>query len=309
MHDSNLTFVVQGPIYTEAGGTAKVLSSIRFWYPQARLVLSTFSSTPKKLLINLDVDDLVLSEDPGDMTPQGAKPLNINRQIVSTRAGLVRVTTPYAVKTRTDLILTGRQLIETYAPHKERGPVLVTNFTTRDPDLAVRIPYWICDFLYMGRTEDLRFVFDAPLYGPSDFSYACAPNQFSRYCSDVVSIFPPEVYLGLRLLRLFRPDVHQPVNLHETELMSRRVFWDLLIDHLLLVDLAGGGLRSIKYQLPFANYSVMVSHGKLCAMRAIRYSSIEMPGRVLIKWFFRSAYIARRVAEKLFAAVRIRFVA
>lgn len=239
------------------------------------------------------------------MTPKGAKALNINRQIISTRAGLARVATPYAVKTRTDLILTGRHLLDAYSPHVERGPILVTNVTTRDPDLAVRIPYWICDFLYMGRTEDLRFVFDAPLFGPSDFAYARAQSDCSRYCPNVVSIFPPEVYFGLRLLKLFRPDVRQPVDLRDAEQMSREVFWDFLIDHLLVVDTEGAGLRSIKYPLPFPNHAVMVKSGKWRVMRSLRGSPIEGPGRALVRWATQFEYLTRRGGEKLSDAAKV----
>ncbi|MEL7217391.1 MAG: WavE lipopolysaccharide synthesis family protein [Pseudomonadota bacterium] len=304
MRNSNLTFVVQGPVYSEGDGTAEVLASIRSWYPGAYLVLSTFASTPVELFAHLDADEVVLSEDPGDMTPKGFKALNINRQIVTTRAGLARVATPYVVKTRTDLVVTGRQLLDSYAPHVERGPVLVTNITTRDPDLAVRIPYWISDFLYMGRTEDLRFVFNAPLYGPSDFTHASAPSDRSHYCPDVVSIFPPEVYLGLRLLRRFRPEIRQPADLREAEQMSRKDFWDFLVDHLLVVGPEGAGLRSIKYPLPFPNHAVMVKPGKWQTMHALRGSSIEGPGRALLQGATRFAYLIRRAAEKLSDTVR-----
>lgn len=305
MRDCDVTFVVQGPVYA-GGGTAEVLASIRRWYPDAHLVLSTFSSTPSKLLTSLDADEVVLSNDPGDMTPEGAKALNINRQIVTTRAGLARASTLYAVKTRTDLAVSGRHLLNAYAPHAGRGPVLVTNITTRDPDFAIRIPYWICDFLYLGRTEDLRFVFDAPLYGKLDFAYTRAPADCSRYCPDVVSIFPPEVYLGLRLLQRFRPEVRQPADLRAAERMSHEDFWTFLCDHLVVVDPTSAALRSIKYPLPFSNHAAMVSPGKWRAMRAIRNSSIERPAITLLRWVTRSVYLAHRAAAKFksFAAMR-----
>lgn len=305
MRDCDVTFVAQGPVYA-SGGTAEVLASIRRWYPDANVVLSTFSNTPTELLVALDADEVVLSEDPGDMTPEGAKALNINRQIVSTRAGLARARTMYAVKTRTDLVLSGRHLLSAYAPHASRGPVLVTNITTRDPDFAIRIPYWICDFLYMGRTEDLRFVFDAPLYGELDFAYVRGPAELSRYCPDVVSIFPPELYLGLRLLQRFRPEVPQPADLREAERMSHEDFWTFLADHLVVVDSVGAGLQSIKYPLPFSNHAAMVSPQKWRAMRAIRGSSVERLGRTMLRGTTRSAYLTRRAVARLLSFVTAR---
>jgi hypothetical protein len=301
MHDADITFVVQGPVHRKFGhdGTSEVLISIRRWYPNSRIVLSTFTTTESQLLLDLDYDELVLSEDPGDLTPPGHKRLNINRQIITSRAGLRATDTSFAIKTRTDLIFTGRELIESFSTWGGDNRILVTNFTTRDPDLGVRIPFWICDFLYMGRTVDLRFLFDVELFSHGDFNYFGNTSDRSRYCPNVISAFPPEVYLGLRMLLLFHPDAPRLSDVREVETFPTAKFWDFLTDYVVLVDLPHAGIRSIKYQLPFPNGSAMVSHKKWLAMRVLRGSVFERPGRKFLSVMSRTRYRLQRIASKM----------
>lgn len=65
----------------------------------------------------LDYDQVLELDDPGANTVfydgQPIK-LNNNRQMYSTHMGLKAVKTPYAVKLRTDNLLTGRQFVELY---------------------------------------------------------------------------------------------------------------------------------------------------------------------------------------------------
>ncbi|MBN8105839.1 LPS biosynthesis protein WavE, partial [Vibrio vulnificus] len=65
----------------------------------------------------LDYDQVLELDDPGANTVfYDGLPikLNNNRQMYSTHMGLKAVKTPYAVKLRTDNLLTGRQFVELY---------------------------------------------------------------------------------------------------------------------------------------------------------------------------------------------------
>ena len=95
-----VSFVVQGPV--EAAGpawTARTCAALRAFFPGAEIVLSTWAGTYPK---GIAYDALVLSEDPG---PVGTNPsnANVNRQLVSTLAGIEASSRPLVVKVRSDL--------------------------------------------------------------------------------------------------------------------------------------------------------------------------------------------------------------
>ena len=101
--NKDITVVVQGAVDREK--TPICLQSIRRMLPGAFIILSTWEGTD---VDGLEYDDVVLSEDPGGFDefniPFSPKN-NINRQIVSTYQGLLKVKTVYALKLRTDFYL------------------------------------------------------------------------------------------------------------------------------------------------------------------------------------------------------------
>jgi hypothetical protein len=176
INNADITVVVQGPVVAspdrrmDEGITEKCLASIREHLPGAKILLSTWVGQPVE---GLDVDELLLNEDPGsNVTEYGVdgKPdaSNNNRQIVSSRNGLARVKTPYAMKLRSDNYLTGAQFKELQQRFPVRSDqdrffterVVVNNTFTRDYARAKRVVFHLCDFFYFGRTEDVRAIWD-----------------------------------------------------------------------------------------------------------------------------------------------------
>lgn len=175
----DITVVVQGPVQTlkgreqEEGITHKCLSSVRAHLPGAHIILSTWTEQD---LAGLDYDELVVSEDPGpnirnfhsDGRPQY---YNNNRQIVSTLAGLKQVSTPYAIKLRSDNYLTGNGFVELQSRYPERcgshsifrERVVVSNVFTRRYAKGFRVAFHLSDFFYYGLTEDLLAIWDLKL--------------------------------------------------------------------------------------------------------------------------------------------------
>lgn len=121
--DSDITFVVQGPVQQTPGReqiegiTQRCLASIRQLFPSSTIILSTWENQP---IEGLDYDVLVESVDPGsnkvfnDGTPLV---LNNNRQLKSSNAGLAAVSSRYAVKLRSDNLLSGRAFVDTYCKY------------------------------------------------------------------------------------------------------------------------------------------------------------------------------------------------
>jgi hypothetical protein len=183
---TDLTVVVQGPVHAyqdrpqEVGITRRCLASVRQHLPGARLVLSTWEGQDTA---GLDCDELVLSADPGgnivSWDAAGVpRRLNHNRQIVSTVAGLRRATSGYAMKLRSDNVLTGTGFltIQQQFPRRAAGcrwleeHVVLVNTFARRYSKGYRVAFHPSDFFAYGRTADLLALWDIPLFAdlPAD---------------------------------------------------------------------------------------------------------------------------------------------
>lgn len=201
-----ITVVVQGPVQTLNGRkqeekiTRRCLLSVREWLPGARIILSTW---PSQNLNDLNYDELVVSEDPGpnirnfhaDGSPQK---YNNNRQIVSTLAGLKRVTTPYALKLRSDNYLTNNHFVDLQSKYPKRSDkqaifqerVVVSNVFTRKYAKGFRVAHHLSDFFYFGLTADLLKIWDLELLPNIDQIEASQINQKScGYPIDCTQMF------------------------------------------------------------------------------------------------------------------------
>jgi len=165
MKTTDITLVFQGavkPYVTrEHEHFARNLRHTRKVLPGARIVLSTWAGT--ELPPGLEVDALVESEDPGGLAPlklKDNKANNINRQLLSTHAGLAAVETPYAVKLRTDCFLEHAGFIDYYREQRVldggRERLLASSFFTLDPSMFERLAFHLSDWFQFGPTPLLR---------------------------------------------------------------------------------------------------------------------------------------------------------
>lgn len=123
INDRDITFVVQGPVQTTSGRhqtdgiTQQCLNSIRTHFPESKIILSTWKG---QCIDCLGVDQVLLLDDPGQneiKNDNEVVKLNNNRQLYGVHMGLAMVITPYAVKIRSDNIITGRGFLELYQKH------------------------------------------------------------------------------------------------------------------------------------------------------------------------------------------------
>lgn len=159
------SFVIQGAIdrrvYADTFVTLEAVKSIRTYYPDAEIILSTWESETIEPSLLASCDQVVLSKDPGGIpTKQGT--LNVNRQIVSTRRGLSVATREFSIKLRSDNIVSSPKLLEAFHCGAE-DLILVTNLTSVDPRLRPRF-FSLCDWVYAARTCLLQRVFDIEEY-------------------------------------------------------------------------------------------------------------------------------------------------
>lgn len=172
-----ISVVVQGPVqnyqgrtHHEEGITQRCLESIRMHLPGAKIILSTW---PDQDLSGLVYDQLVISQDPGTNSvaelPQFPK--NYNRQLVSTQAGLAQVTTPYAIKLRSDNYLNGNEFVDIQQsfPNSESEQKVFAEKVVINSNLFRRTSHGRTvlmspsDFFYFGTTEDLKKIWQQPL--------------------------------------------------------------------------------------------------------------------------------------------------
>lgn len=171
---SEITVVMQGPAHV-GFDVRYAAEPLRQLLPQAKIILSTQRAQIAPGNDYSIFDEVVLTQDPGELPPLKYRgpANNVNRQITSTRAGLERVTTPFAVKLRTDSQLTSLRFIEAWqmlgevgdAPRRRgRSRILACSHFTLNPRYDERLAFHVSDLFAFGRTEDLLAFWQAPAY-------------------------------------------------------------------------------------------------------------------------------------------------
>jgi hypothetical protein len=204
----DFTILLQGQFTAE---TAKIVRQLRQADRLTPIVVSCWESDRAAVpqdVANL-VSELVFSEDPGSPRIEGFKVDNIRRQLVSTSAGLARVKSAFVLKLRSDLMVDVKRVrnalalctpVEPDAPAMFGHKVVVTSLTTLD---ARRSGYYfhVCDWLYLGRTNDLRVLFAAELPSGVFFEYfrhsLPRPEICSQYRSEAYMVYQLARRLGL----------------------------------------------------------------------------------------------------------------
>lgn len=178
----DVTFVVQGNI---RGEIRECMASIRRFFPQSPIVLSTWAGSD---ISGVDCNEAVFSIDPGGLgdvylpgnSNKEHHPNNINRQIVSSHKGLSIVKTPYAVKTRPDLVFTGTGILNIYNQYERKNYKIDSKWRLFKKRVLMLYPnncqwqplaYYMNDLVLLGCTEDLQEMWNIPLQSYEDANY------------------------------------------------------------------------------------------------------------------------------------------
>lgn len=153
LQSEDLSVVVAGPVSRH---TEPALAAVRRWLPGAQLILSTWRGTVPG---GADADEVVESNDPG--SPSG---YNTNRMFRSARSGLAKATRRYALKLRTDAILTGTGFLDWWDFEPERSPaftvfsrrLLTINVAVRPSNRPPGLLFHPSDCVQFGRTPDMQ---------------------------------------------------------------------------------------------------------------------------------------------------------
>lgn len=198
-----ITVLLQGNYNDE---TVRIIERLKALEPTLQIVLSCWETN--RATVNaacLTGITTVFSEDPGAPAIPGFKGDNIRRQLVSTRAGLEQVRTPWVVKIRSDIYIDPRRLpalislctpIPTGYPALFANKVVATSLTTLDARYT-GLYFHVCDWFYLGRVEDVRTIFSAQLPEDDFFFHFQGAKPAPEICSRLRS----ETYLIYHLVR------------------------------------------------------------------------------------------------------------
>lgn len=201
MIDSHeISVVVQGAFNNDI--TPKTITSIRKYLPKAEIILSVWEGTV--LPQNLCVDKTIFNKDPGFCyysDEKNPKKNNVNRQIVSTLSGLNAASKKYALKIRTDFILTGNNFLNYFDKYKKVNPkwqifekkLIACSYFARIPEVS-KTALHISDLIFFGLTKDILKLFDIPLM-PKEYElcFIYKQNRHTKYC--------PEQYIFCECLK------------------------------------------------------------------------------------------------------------
>lgn len=250
---SDITIVFQGPVVGGPEGTARLIRLTRRALLHSPIILSTWIGTD---LADIDVDTVLLSEDPG--TLPGIKrrdgpgePNNINRQIVSTQAGVQKATTRYTLKLRTDCALERTAfltLFDRLRRHDGVPRIVASSLFTIDPWMFEQLPYHVSDWVQFGETPALQTYWSLPYMAHQDATYY-ERHPHARHSTFLDRRFRTrwavEQYLAMHYARHLgfpMPAYHNDIA--PAVLAGHRHF---LARHVLILDPWDMGLRFPKY--------------------------------------------------------------
>lgn len=235
--NQDITVVVQGPVQAnpdrpqEEGAACRCLSSIREILPDARLILSTW---PNQQLDGLDYDDLVISEDPGPnivgyAANGDALKRNDNRQIISSREGLRRVESRYAMKLRADSFVVSDRFKYLQQAFPRRHPehkflkerVVISSIFTREYAKGLRVIMHPCDFFQFGLAADVLDIWDLPLF--EDYVFDEHRSGYRQYAGAPAFSSSAEQDLCVRFVNKHLSSPISIRKLHDTSADLRRI--------------------------------------------------------------------------------------
>lgn len=209
INKKDITFVVQGAV--AKGQTIEVLKSIRKYFKESQIILSTWENT--NMDFNEDLyDKAVFSKDPGGFLGYEKAKVgnNVDRQTVSTFNGLKACETKYAFKIRSDFRITGDGFLQYFDKFNKFNNeykivdkrMLACTDITLNPrnETQYKYPFHVSDFAFFGLTEDLLSLFSAPLTPKEDKKYLETHSDKSNP-SESLFRFMPEQWIATNFLK------------------------------------------------------------------------------------------------------------
>lgn len=260
LKSSDVSFVVQGPVAfnkSNQNTTEELVRCLKASFPDSPIIFSTWENEDATGFKDCLV---VKSRDPGpDISLADGQGLasNINRQIMSTRAGLEKVSTKYCMKLRSDLSMTNNRSLKILnsRPIKYKSEfsvtdeyVVIIDFTSIDASKDARFLFHPCDWIWYGLTSDLLDIWTIDSITESDCLYFRnrSPEDFLRTYGSY-SRFQPEAWIWSSFLKK-KTLISFDTSVDSTDCKRSN---DFIFANLMPVTLSELGLKSDKYPQNF----------------------------------------------------------
>lgn len=202
-----ISVVIQGPLHLDQGpGAYDCIGSIKRHLPGAEIIVSTWLSEPALAASDVSV---IRSELPPLTIDVDGRPINTQRQRLSTLRGIEAAKRPYVLKFRANHRLTDARIAQV-ARYEDDGleqyrlfssPVTTTTMFFRDPSV-LSLLFHPSDLVQFGRREDLLSFWSAP---PIEKSELFLPrprlNPFGSFVRFTGRRYVPEQELVIAFLR------------------------------------------------------------------------------------------------------------
>ena len=213
INSKDISVVVQGAIDKE--NTPKCLKSIRKYLPDAEVILSTWEGSNTE---GLDFDILLLNNDPGSFKMSPWEINNVKRQIFSTLQGLKNCSRKYALKIRSDILLTGDNFTKYFDKfdsyneewHFLKKRIIIPSFLSRDPRVW-ESPMCPSDWCSFGLLEDMLALWDVPFPTEEEenwFKYHKKDKNVKEYYYPLVARYNPEQFIWINFIKKYNKNIH-----------------------------------------------------------------------------------------------------
>lgn len=262
----NISVVIQGAIDKE--WTQRAILSVKRFLPNAFIIISTWKGEDVAAL--QFYDKLIENDDPGNYicTYDNIKN-NVHRQIVSTKHGLRAVKTPYAMKLRSDMTLTGNHFLDVFKKYDDyradefrifKNRIITNNLYCAHPR-KTKFPFHISDWFQFGNTEDLLKLWDIEIPKEPETSHFFLNKKKPENDPFASAIFKyiPEQSIWLGCLEKNAISVnfnHYCDNTEENIVLTEKMF----SNNLVILDYANSGISFNKYNPYMHDYSAQYTN-------------------------------------------------
>lgn len=200
----DISIVLQGAI--SPGITRTCLLKLRSIFPEAELILSTWKNSETS---DLNADKIVFSEDPGAVVVDKIAGTlnNVNRQIISTQAGIKAATRPYILKTRTDILFENADFLFYFGKYDDipspyfKNRLLICNYYTRNPRIFSAC-FHPSDWIVFGNGIDVKNYYkNIPTMTRKDETWFSYHSKKSNLFTNYICRFTPEQHIFLHFLK------------------------------------------------------------------------------------------------------------
>ena len=266
MDDKTISVVIQGT--TDKKLTPLCIKSIRKYLPNAEIILSTWEGCN---VSGLDYDILVLNKDPGGYVfnisfhNKSNSLNNFNRQLISTRNGIEKVSNKYCLKLRSDLVLNNSNFLKYWDEFDKQNEefkifkhrVICSSIYSREyscqSGTGLPTPFHPSDFWFFGLTDDLKDYFEnCPIQtlneaGNWAFKY---PNRLPY--DSMLWRFAPEQFFCINWVKKYYPNIQfddwSDWNTENIEFSNK-----ILYNNFVFLDYEQAGIYSIKHKWAYEN--------------------------------------------------------